>query len=141
MSKLKALLDRPQNNEAVEFELSLFIPELGAVPIKGKVMKADSKEWAAAKQGCARKWAEGKINADQFGIELVCAIASDMTVDGEAVDAEQLKQLLTKYPTLLEAIDKESTAGSVFTLKPQSNSPSSQSGKRGSTSPRQKAAK
>lgn len=141
MSKLKALLDRPQNNEAVEFELSLFIPELGAVPVNGKVMKADSKGWAAAKLGCTRKWAEGKIDADQFGIELVCAIVSDMTVDGEAVDAEQLKQLLTKYPTLLEAIDKESTAGSVFTLKPQSSSQSSQSGKRGSTSPRQKAAK
>lgn len=141
MSKLKALLDRESSAAAVDFSFILFAPEIGEIPIAGKVFKADSKEWQKASVDCKRLWAEGKISADEFSAELVTAIITECHVDGEQVDKEQLKQLLVKYPTLVDQIDKESTAGSVFTLKPQSSSLSTQSGKSGSTSQPQKTVK
>ena len=141
MSKLKALLDRESTAGAVDFSFILFAPEIGETPITGKVFKADSKEWQKASVDCKRLWAEGKITADSFSAELVTAIVTECYVDGEQVDKEQLKELMIKYPSLLDQIDRESTAGSVFTLKPQSNSLSTQSGKSGSTSQPQKTAK
>lgn len=141
MSKLKALLQRANNTEAIDFSFTLFAPDIGEIPFTGKVYKADSREWQKASVDCKRLWAEGKIDAESFAAELVTTIVTECYADGELVSKEELRELVIKYPTLLDQIDRESTAGSVFTLKPQSSSLSTQSGKSGSTNRRQRKVK
>jgi len=141
MSIAEKLLARVSGAESRPFELSLVIPDDGIYTIKGSVLSADSREYKRHAIEVKRLWAEQKIKGEDYPAELISRITTGVTIDDEAIDEPTLRKLCAKFETLVDAIDKESSANTVFTVKPQSSSSSTQSGKRGSTSLHQKTVK
>jgi len=141
MSIVDKLLERAIDDKARPFELSLIVPDVGSVLVAGDVLPADSREYKRQAVNVKRMWAEDKIKADDYPAELISRITSNVTVNGEPITSEKLRQLIDRYESLLDAIDRESTANTVFTVKPQTSLLNTQSGKRGSTSRRQKVLK
>jgi len=141
MSIVDKLLERSVDDKARSFELSLVVPGVGSVLVAGDVLPADSREYKRQAVNVKRMWAEDKIKADDYPAELISRITSNVTVDGEPITNETLRQLIDRYESLLDAIDRESTANTVFTVKPQTSLLNTQSGKRGSTNQQAKAPK
>ena len=141
MSIVDKLLERSVDDKARSFELSLVVPGVGSVLVSGDVLPADSREYKREAVNVKRMWAEDKIKADDYPAELISRITSNVTVDGEPITNETLRQLIDRYESLLDAIDGESTANTVFTVKPQTSLLNTQSGKRGSTNQQAKAQK
>lgn len=141
MSIAEKLLARQTGEAKRSFEFSLVVPGDKIYTVKGDVLSADSAEYKSAEIEVKRLWAESKINGSDYAAELIARISTNVTIDDESIDNDTLKNLCKKYSRLVEALDKESSQDTVFTVQPQSNSSSTQSGKRGSTSQHQKTQK
>ena len=140
MTNLDKFLAPRKSEATTTFAEQLVVPDVGILNVSGIVAKADSKAFRQAMLDCKRAVAGGLLDVEQFESELIGRIVTDAKADDDTLSDEQVKQLLTNYPQLVEAIDRAASKGAVFTVPQLSGSSTTPSATSGLPNPTPKAA-